>query len=241
MKNTLLATLAVTFAPLALAAEGSDNDTSTQPTMAELAAKVDSLSTEIDALAATVGNLATAVVGTHATSTEGKVDSLAAKVDNLAASRGQVAAIMAVARDCRSRPNVRVECWAKMYLIGSSIRDWPASPLPDTGFNVLPDLPEGVYLIELQQPYSNEVGCLGVLAHSVNLSTPGRPISCPQLLLTGGVTRGHRLDDGFGVYTATATIRSFVPKFRFKKGTELSSDRRPSTSYAGSIKITKLR
>ena len=51
---------------------------------------------------------------------------------------------------------------------------------------------------------------------------------------------GYRLDDGFGVYTATSTKRSFTPKLRFKTGYKFA-ERRSRTGYAGSIKITKLR
>ena len=74
MKNFVVAILAAALAPSlapALAAE----DAQAQPTMAELAAKVDTLRTELAALAGTVGNLATAAVGPQAGSIVSKVDS----------------------------------------------------------------------------------------------------------------------------------------------------------------------
>ena len=70
-----------TLAPLARAAEGQGDNVAKQPTMVELASKVDSLGTtlgalrtELAALAATVGNLATATVGTSATSTKAALE-----------------------------------------------------------------------------------------------------------------------------------------------------------------------
>ena len=83
MKSTMLAIAAMAFAtlaPSALAAEGQGDNVAKQPTMAELKAKMDGISTEIAALAGTVGNLATATVGTAATSLASKVDALATTV-----------------------------------------------------------------------------------------------------------------------------------------------------------------
>ena len=75
MRDITLAIAAMAFAtlaPFAAAAEGQGDGAERQPSMAELSSKVDSiatrLSTEIAALAGTVGNLATATVGTAATS-----------------------------------------------------------------------------------------------------------------------------------------------------------------------------
>ena len=82
MRNLMLAIAAAAFAtlePSALAAEGQ-GDNNEQPTMAELASKVDGLGTRLGGIEATLGNLATATVGTSATSIASKVDALSSTV-----------------------------------------------------------------------------------------------------------------------------------------------------------------
>lgn len=168
-------------------------------------------------------------------------------VENLSARAGlddEIAVLMAVPiqSTCRGVGGPgRPECSVRLYMLGSTIPNWPTN-VPRSGFSN-PTLPPGTYLIELQQPYSDNLACHGGVAHSRLLAKVDRAAgACPQLLLAAAGIAPNRLDHGFGIFTATSSNSLFLPKFRFPTGTSFSGEgNRPASSYVGSIKITKLR
>ena len=164
-------------------------------------------------------------------------------VENLSARAGlddEIAVLMAVPiqSTCRGVGGPgRPECSVRLYTLGSTIPNWPTN-VPRSGFSN-PTLPPGTYLIELQQPYSD---CHGGVAQSRLLAKVNGRWACPQLMLAPAGIAPDRLDDGFGIFTATASKGFFQPQFKFPTGTRFSGDgHRPASSYVGSIKITKLR
>ena len=251
MGNTMLAIAAMAFAtlpPLALAAEGEDDSVAEQPTMAELKTKMDGISTEIAALAATVGNLATATVGTAATSLASKVDALATTVGTLSSTvtanhttivgkfAPQMAVVMTV--PTRSQP---IGYYPAYYLVGESTI---------AGFAIVngqlrfPSLPAGTYLFELQQPYSNNVLCNRGVSRPHDVSRAGGRFNphCPRIRLNltfGRGTTPQRLDDGFGIYTGASGV-AFTVLHKFPTGFTFTDDK-PLGSYSAAVKITKLK
>ena len=164
-------------------------------------------------------------------------------VENLSARAGlddEIAVLMAVPiqSSCRFLNAGRPECSARLYVLGSTIPNGRAN-VPRGGFSSDPTLPPGTYLIELQQPYSD---CHGGVAQSRLLAKVNGRGACPQLMLAPRGIVPDRLDDGFGIFTATASKGFFRPQFKFPTGTSFSGEgNRPASSYVGSIKITKLR
>lgn len=241
MKNFVVAILAAALAPSlapALAAE----DAEAQPTMAELAAKVDTLRTELAALAGTVGNLATAAVGPQAGSIVSKVDALA--------SRGQeIAVVVTKASTTWAGGDVAGD----LYLLGSSIPGFPSGTVADTGKGVAGNgrfttttLPAGTYLFELQNPtYSDNLVCHGKTSRGLWAGGGSARFvaSCPRIWLRyvqpTNAAINERLDDGYGIYTSDGTARFWV-RHKFPTGWTFT-DARPAGSYTGAIKITKLK
>ncbi len=249
MKNTMLAILAVALAalaPFALAAEGdSDKDDGgvSQPTLRQLANKIDSAVRRLGAVEATVGTLSTATA----------VDALTTEVRTLSSTVSanhttivgkfapQMAVVMTVPTHTDGGNN------AAYYLVGeSSITGFPAGTVAANGQFTNRTLPAGTYLFELQQPYGDNVLCNGSV--SIKWQRNGnhskrRGAVCPRLFITttAGNNRGAlvRIDDGFGIVTYTAPT-VFHAQHRFPTGFA-ATDEKPLASYTGAIKITKLK
>ena len=242
MRDIMLAIPAMAFAalaPFALAADGRGTNTAKQPTMAELKAKMDGISTEIAALAATVGNLSTAAVT--------KLDTLSSTVTaNHTTIVGklaqQVAVVMTVPISCPPRDSGRLRCTHRMYLMGgSTIAGFPVSV---NAYHQFTDttLPIGTYLFELRQPYSDNLVCGGDAARRVETGVAaadaGSPWKhCPRLHVDGA---GERLHNGSAVWRFNEHHRSFRVTHRFPNAFAFTDDN-PVTSYAGSVRITKLK
>ena len=248
MKSIMLAIAAMAFAtlaPLALAAEGQGDNAEKQPTMAELKAKMNSISTEIAALAGTVGNLATATVGTASTSLASKVDALASTVTaNHTTIVGkfsqQTAVVMTVPY---ATTTVRAGYFGTYYLVGdSSIAGFPAGTVAANGQFNDNTLPTGTYLFELQQPYSDNVLCNRSVAKRQGVGGNRFNNACPRLRLHLVPRTGTflRFDDGPVVYDFETTGGSFVVLHKFPTGFAFTDDK-PVTSYGGAVRITKLK
>ena len=251
MRNIMLAILAVAFATLArsaMAAEGQgDDNANKQPTMAELASKVDSLGTRLGAIEATLGNLATATVGTSATSLASKVDAHSSTATaNHTTIVGKFAQQMAVVMTV---PTATSGHNAVYYLVGdSSIASFPKGTVATSGQFTDRALPTGTYLFEVQQPYSDNVLCNGKVSMSLTGSIPARHFSvCPRVVVTiddgiGGSDRfSDRLYDGFGIYDITEkSSGNFYVTHKFPSGFAFT-DAKPLSSYAGAVRITKLK
>ena len=243
MSNIVLAiaTLAfATLAPFALAAEGQGDNVAEQPTMAELKAKMDAISTEIAALAGTVGNLATATAGTSATSIASKVDALATTVTaNHTTIVGKLAQQMAVVM---TMPRGDGPAGA-YYLAGSSsIAGFPSGTVAANGQFTDTTLPVGTYLFELQQPHSDNVICqrsVSVEWRSSHLASLRRNVVCPRMHLNTTGLRRSRFNDGFGI-VSFATPASFGVYFKFPTGFTFAESN-PVGSYTGAVRITKLK
>ena len=248
MKGIMLAIATMAFAtlaPFALAAEGQGDNAEKQPTMAELKAKMNSISTEIAALAGTVGNLATATVGTASTSLASKVDALASTVTanhTIIVGRfaQQTAVVMtvpttAVTNNDSSRPTY--------YLVGdSSIAGFPSGTVAANGSFTDVTLPAGTYLFELQHPYSDNVLCNRSVAKRHLVGGTRFNKACPRVrlqlrMLPSGPTQ--RFDDGPVVYDL-ATGGIFQLLHKFPTGFTFTDDK-PLASYAGAVRITKLK
>ena len=212
MKNTMPAILAVALAalaPFALAAEGdSDRDTDagvSQPTMRDLAIKIDQAVRDIRGVQATVGTLSTATA----------VDALTTEVrTNHATIVGKFAPQMAVV--------MSVPQWGsgfttsdsanmsagnpRHYLVGAStIPGFPAGTVAANGQFTDRTLPAGTYLFELQQPYGDNAICQRALSRRHLSNTNDRhKAACPRVRLHPfSLTARYstRLEDGYGIYT----------------------------------------
>lgn len=255
MKCTAATVLAVALTHLpqpVLAAEGSAEDAvQKQPTMVELAAKIDSLGTRLGALAGAVGTLAdtlgkpNASTGCSAASPcglWGRVENLTAKVDSHASRRPEIAVVMTVPTSCPPRDSGALRCAHKMYLMaGSTIAGFPTRVGTYHQFTDT-TLPTGTYLFELQQPYSDNLVCQGTSSRRVESGVAaadgGLPaLRCPRLYLAGA---GEILHDGAAIWRLNEHHRSFRAMHRFPNAFAFTDDN-PVTSYAGSIKITKLK
>ena len=247
MKNTMLAILAVALAalaPSAMAAEGSgdkDDDAGVdQPTMRQLANKIDSAVRRLGAVEATVGTLATATA-VDALTTEVRTHASAATA-NHATIVGKFAPQMAVVMTVPSRTHGGNN--ATYYLVGeSAIPGFPAGTVAANGQFTNRTLPAGTYLFELQQPYGDNVLCTTVASrrHGIVANAGSRRNAvCPRLFITTA-NRGAfvRIDDGFGIVTYTAPT-VFNAQHRFPTGFAATDDK-PLASYTGAIKITKLK
>ena len=256
MKTTMLAIVAValaTLAPFALAAEGdSDRDPNAgvrQPTMRQLANKIDHVVRRLGAVEATVGTLSTATA----------VDALTTEVRTLSSTVSanhttivgkfapQMAVVMTVPTTGASgRSDLPLNYAAAYYLVGeSTIPGFPMDTVTangsfDTAGTIIP-LPAGTYLIEVQHPYSDNVLCQS------SVSRRGTPLGndnprfnsvCPWLRVA--VNRGGpRIDDGFGIASSTLQF-GLLPTHRFPIGFAFTDDK-PASSYTGAFKITKLK
>ncbi len=246
MKNIMLAIAAVALAalaPSAMAAEGdSDKDDGgvSQPTLRQLANKIDHVVRRLGAVEATVGTLATATA-VDALTTEVRTHASAATANHttiVGKFAQQMAVVMTVPTATAGASN------AAYYLVGeSTIAGFPAGTVAANGQFTDRTLPAGTYLFELQQPYGDNVLCNGSV--SIKWQRNGnhskrRVAVCPRLYMT--TTSGGafvRLNDGFGIYTFTAPTR-FRMQHRFPTGFA-ATDEKPLASYTGAIKITKLK
>ena len=243
MKNTMLAILAAALAalaPFALAAEGQgDNNAGKQPTLAELRnriaaldAKLGTLATAnaVNALATTVGTLAT-TVGTLSSTVSANHTTIVGKF------APQMAVVMTVPTATHGAYN------ATYHLVGeSTIPGFPAGTVGTTGQFTDRTLPAGTYLFELQQPYGDNAICqrsVSVNGRTVNVGQRRNAV-CPRAFMAFQSGRGTpRLNDGFGVYTATAPTAFFVAH-RFPTGLAFTDDK-PMSSYSAAVRITKLK
>ena len=254
MRNIVLAILAVALAapaPSAMAAEGdSDRDDDAgvkQPTMRELANKIDQAVRRLATLEATVGTLATATA-VDALTTEVRTHASAATANHatiVGKFAPQMAVVMTVPRATAGAGN------ATYYLVGeSTIPGFPAGTVAANGQITATwngrsvQLPAGTYLFELQQPYGDNAICQRSTSTigQINVdSGPRRNAVCPRVFMVlqraGG--RYPRLNDGFGIYTITAPTTFFV-SHRFPTGLTFTDDK-PMASYAGGVRITKLK
>ena len=248
----MLAILAVAFATLArsaMAAEGQgDDNANKQPTMAELASKVDSLGTRLGAIEATLGNLATATVGTSATSLASKVDAHSSTATaNHTTIVGKFAQQMAVVMTV---PTATSGHNAVYYLVGdSSIASFPKGTVAANQRFTNRALPTGTYLFEVQQPYSDNVLCNGKISATLRAAASHiRHYSvCPRVVVTidrgsgVGTADGDKLYDGFGIYEITERSSSnFRVSHKFPTGFAFTDDK-PLNSYTAAVKITKLK
>ena len=271
MKNTMLAILAVALAalaPLAMGAEGSgdkDDDAGVdQPTMRQLANKIDSAVRRLGAVEATVGTLATATA-VDALTTEVRTLSSTATA-NHATIVGKFAPQMAVVMSVpqwHSRLNGLASdapgYFAQPhYLIGeSTIPGFPAGTVGTNGSFTDATLPAGTYLFELQQPYGDNVICQRGLSrrHGTLRGAGERYVAaCPRVRLHpfsgSGGRDSTRLEDGYGIYTyavpASFQLRQkWPPGLKFSDDTTLSATERAGASafasYTGAVRITKLK
>ena len=230
-----------TLAPLAMAAEGdSDKDDDVgvrQPTMRELANKIDSAVRDIRGVQTTVGDL------------QSKLDALSTTVRTLSSTVtanhativGKFAPQMAVVMTAPTAtlgPNN-----ATYYLAGeSTIAGFPAGTVAENGQFTDRTLPAGTYLFELQQPYSDNAICHRSVSVRWNRSDHTRRhyAGCPRLFMVTTVGGAFaRLDNGFGIYTFTAPT-TFRAQHRFPDGLTFTDDK-PLVDYTGAIRITKLK
>ena len=237
----ILAVALATLAPFALAAEGAgdkDDDAGvSQPTMRELANKIDQAVRDIRTAQATV-------TANHA--------ALVAKVDAFA-SRGQQMAVV-LGYPTATRPAGRTDRvidilsprGLDLYLVGgdSSIAGFPSGAVDSNGKFTDATLPAGTYLFELQHPYSDNVLCHGsVSRHNIRVGgvAAQRHQACPTMRLDAFSSNRNtrKLQDGSGIYTFAAP-ESFRLHLKIPSGFTLTDDR-PIGSYVGAVKITKLK
>ena len=214
MRNTMLAILAVALAalaPFALAAEGdSDRDDDAgvkQPTMRELANKIDQAVRRLGTLTATVGTLSTATA----------VDALTTEVrTNHATIVGKFAPQMAVVMSVPpqrlgNNPSASASTsggsGVPHHLVGeSTIPGFPAGTVGTNGLFTNRTLPAGTYLFELQQPYGDNTICQSELSRRFlqgGNNGQRRNSVCPRVRLHPFSNR-TRLEDGYGIYTYAA-------------------------------------
>ena len=236
----ILAVALATLAPLATAAEGdSDRDDDAgvrQPTMRELANKIDSAVRRLVTLEATVGTLATAT----------SVDALSTTVAaNHATIVGKFAQQTAVVT---TRPIATRGHNAAYYLVGdSSIAGFPKGTVAARRQFTDRALPTGTYLFEVQQPYSDNVLCNGKVSLSVSGSLSARHYGvCPRVVVTidrgsgVGTADDDKLYDGFGIYDITEkSSGNFRVSHKFPSGFAFT-DANPLGSYSAAVRITKL-
>ena len=263
MKNTMLAILAVALAalaPFALAAEGdSDKDDGgvSQPTLRQLANKIDHVVRRLGAVEATVGTLATATavdaltteVRTHASAATANHTTIVGKFDK------QMAVVMSVPQWWSGFGTSNSELLSvgspRHYLVGeSTIPGFPAGTVGADGLFTDRTLPAGTYLFELQQPYGDNTICQRALSRRHLSNTNDRhKAACPRVRLHPFINR-TRLEDGYGIYTyaapASFQLRHYWPPgLKFSEDTRLSATDRanakPMSSYTGAVRITKLK
>ena len=247
--------VALALAPFAMAAEGAgdkDDDAGVrQPTMRELANKIDQAVRDIRTAQATIGSLRTEL-GVLTTTVASNHAALAAKVDAFA-SRGQQMAVV-LGYPTATRPAGRTDRvidilsprGLDLYLVGgdSSIAGFPSGTVDANGKFTDSTLPAGTYLFELQHPYSDNVLCHGsVSLHNIRVGgvAAQRYQACPTMRLDAFSSnrQTRKLHDGSGIYTFAAP-ESFRLHLKIPSGFTLTADR-PVGSYVGAVKITKLK
>lgn len=160
-----------------------------------------------------------------------------------AATRNEVAIVMTVPDDrrCMAGSGQR-RCYGKTFLMGSTIPDFPRGTVSRTTFEFTDSsLPAGTYLVELQQPYSDNPLCDGSATAyiQVNPEATRRFSKCPRFRIFGNT---WRLDNGSRIYTVASGARStyLSPEHRFPNGWAFTTAA-PLISYTGTIKITRLK
>ena len=242
MRNIMLAIAAAafaTFAPSALAAEGQGDNAAKQPTMAELASKVDSLGTRLGALQTTLGS--------HTTKLDALATTAAANHATIVGKFAQQTAVVTTRPIATSGHN------ATYRLVGdSSIAGFPKGTLATNRQFTDRALPTGTYLFEVQQPYSDNVLCNGKVSISLWGHAPARHYGvCPRVVVTidrgtgagfaPGTAAGDKLYDGFGIYDITEkSSGNFRVSHKFPSGFAFT-DAKPLDSYSAAIRITKLK
>ena len=258
MKTTVLAILAVALAalaPFALAAEGDgdkDDGGVDQPTMRQLANKIDSAVRRLGAVETTVATLSTATA----------VDALTTEVRTLSSTVSanhttivgkfapQMAVVMAVPAGAfptgRNSEDIGYASpnSLRLYLVGdSTILGFPTGTVATNGQFTDTTLPVGTYLFELQQPHSDSVICHDSVSRPfVRMSGARRNAVCPRLRLhpVGTTTNiSTRHEEGSGVYTHAAPT-AFRLNLKFPSGLTFPDDK-PVGSYSGAVRITKLK
>ena len=252
MRNIVLAILAValaTLAPSATAAEGdSDRDDDAgvrQPTMRELANKIDSAVRDIRGVQTTVGNLRTEL-GTLSTTVTANHTTIVGKF------APQMAVVMSVPQwDSAFINSENFGPIGRLHLVGeSTIPGFPAGTVGANGSFMDNTLPAGTYLFELQQPYGDNTICQRGLSRRHGIANAGsrHRAACPSVRLHPFNNR-TRLEDGYGIYTYAAPGRfhlrhKFPSGLKFSEDTRLSATERASASsvasYTGAVRITKL-
>ena len=163
-----------------------------------------------------------------------------------AATRNEVAIVMIVPDDRRcAGPSIggTMGCRAKTFLMGSTIPGFPRGTVNRTTFEFTDSsLPGGTYLVELQQPHSDNPLCHGSVTAVLQINreaTVRFHSQCPRLRVFGGT---WRIDNGSRIYTVSSGTRSgnLDPQFRFPSSVAFT-DSAPASSYAGTIKITRLK
>ncbi len=263
MKNTMLAIAAVALAalaPFALAAEGdSDKDDGgvSQPTLRQLANKIDHVVRRLGAVEATVGTLATATA-VDALTTEVRTHASAATANHttiVGKFAPQMAVVMSVPEWWSGSNGVASENLhadlPRHYLVGeSTIPGFPAGTVGADGLFTDRTLPAGTYLFELQQPYGDNTICQRALSRRhLPGNNPRFRGSCPSVRLHPFNNR-TRLEDGYGIYTYAAPTRfrlaqAWPAGLKFSEDTSLTATERananPIASYTGAVRITKLK
>ena len=250
MKNIMLAIAAVALAalaPSAMAAEGdSDKDDGgvSQPTLRQLANKIDHVVRRLGAVEATVATLATATavdaltteVRTHASAVSANHTTIVGKF------APQMAVVMTVPTATAGASN------AAYYLVGeSTITGFPAGTVQQTDSSRTGRCRLAPICSSCSSPMATT--CCATAAFPVRHLRNGgnhskrRVAVCPRLFITttAGNNRGAlvRIDDGFGIVTYTAPT-VFHAQHRFPTGFA-ATDEKPLASYTGAIKITKLK
>ena len=162
-----------------------------------------------------------------------------------AATRNEVAIVMTVPDDrrCSGPAAGRRNCDAKTFLMGSTIPGFPRGTVNSTTFEFADSsLPPGTYLVELQQPHSDNPLCHGTVTAVLQINREANirfHRQCPRFRIFAGT---WRMDNGSRVYTVASGVRSanLDPDFRFPSVLPFTAEA-PASSYAGTIKITRLK
>ena len=160
-----------------------------------------------------------------------------------AATRNEVAIVVTVPDDrrCRGSATGRRNCDVRTFLMGSTIPGFPRGTVNRTTLEFTDSLlPGGTYLIELQQPHSDNPLCHGPASMSlqVNRQATMRFIrQCAHFRIFGNL---ERLDGGSHVYTIGSDGKYLSPDHRFPGAVPFTAEA-PASSYTGTIKITRLK
>ena len=161
-----------------------------------------------------------------------------------AATRIEVAIVMTVPDDrrCMAGSGQR-QCYGKTLLMGSTIPGFPQGTVNRTTYEFTDSsLPAGTYLVELQQPYSDNPLCHGSATATIKINRRALrrfASECPRFRIFGNT---WRLDNGSRIYTVPSGTRStyLSPEHRFPSPWEFTTSA-PLISYTGTIKITRLK